>query len=370
MSRGSPYIEWSKGTGRIQFNLATSGVLPCPLERLDPRPEDLAISAPNSDGWSPLLEKLARRHRLDPSRIALAHGTAMANHLVCATLLQPGDHVLVEQPGFEPLRLVPSYLGAEVQGFPRLEEDRFAVDPDQIRKRLTPRTRLVILTNLHNPSGVATRWETLAELGALAERHGFHVLVDEVFYEFLGDRDRTAAHLSTQFVATRGLTKAYGLDGLRAAWIMGSRETIAAVLRTNNLFSMTTAHPTERLMARALDRADQIRRPVEEYLAKNRAILERFLEGRSELRWTPSTMAPIFWITPRGIVVDDLVELLQQRFDTTVAPGRFFGDPSRFRLGIGTTSKILSGGLQRLGEALEEMPATPFPPTGTVASPD
>ncbi len=89
MTNGSPSIEWAKGAARIRYSLATSGVRPCSKELLDPRPEDLEISGPNSDGWPPLLEKLAQRHGLEPRRVALAHGTSMANHLARRQELEP-----------------------------------------------------------------------------------------------------------------------------------------------------------------------------------------------------------------------------------------------------------------------------------------
>ena len=109
--------------------------------------------ADNEYGWGPLLERIAQRYGVEPRNVVLAHGTSMANHLACAALVEEGDHVLIERPVYDPLVAVPRYLGCEIGFFERREEDGYSLDVARVEAAITPRTRLVILSNLHNPTG-------------------------------------------------------------------------------------------------------------------------------------------------------------------------------------------------------------------------
>ena len=100
------------------------------------------------------MERIAAHYGVEPAGVATATGTSGANFLVCAALLQPGDDVVVEQPAYDPLLAVPRLLGANLVRFDRRFEDGFRLDLERIDAALTPRTRLVIVTNPHNPTGV------------------------------------------------------------------------------------------------------------------------------------------------------------------------------------------------------------------------
>lgn len=350
---GSRYLEWAKSRAGIRWNLSASGVRACPLELLDPMLEDLSPAGPNLFGWPPLLEALGARYDVDARRIVLATGASLANHLVCATLLQPGDEVLVESPTYEPLHAVPRYLHAGVRFFERAREDGYAVDPERVRAALTPRTRLVVLTNLHNPSGAPVGADALAALAALADAHDLHVLVDEVYLEWLHDDGHASAvHVSPRFVTTRSLTKAYGLDGVRVGWILAAPELAERIRRVQNLFYTTLAMPSERLASRALARATALLAPLKALTAHNRDIVDAFVGADPRLSWVRPPAGTVGFARLHGGDVDGLVERLETRYDATVAPGRFFGDPASFRIGFGMETAVLEEGLRRLAAAL------------------
>src|SRR5450756_142498 len=93
--RESEYLEWARAHGTVRYSLALSGVPPCDVSLLSPSVDDFTMVADNEYGWPPLLERIARRYGVDPENVVLAHGTSMANHLVCAALVEAGDHVAV-----------------------------------------------------------------------------------------------------------------------------------------------------------------------------------------------------------------------------------------------------------------------------------
>jgi aspartate/methionine/tyrosine aminotransferase len=351
--KGSEYIAWAKARHGVLYNLASSGVVAGTLAQLASCEEALEVNGPNQHGWPPLREAIAARYGVVPESVVLEHGASMANHLAMATLLERGDEVLVERPTYEPLHALPRWLGAEVRFFERPAAGGYALDPERVRRGLGPRTRLVVVSNLHNPTGALADPDALARVAALGEERGFHLLVDEVYLEWLHHAGHgTAARLSPRVVATRSLTKAYGLDGLRAGWILAEPALAARMRELQGLFSITIAHPSERLATLALRRAEALAAPLRALLATNRALVERFVAEHPSLSWTPPAAGTVAFLHHRGDV-DDLVRRLETRHETTVAPGRFFGDPSGFRVGFGMRTEVLREGLRRLGTEVD-----------------
>jgi len=152
--RHSDYMYWAKTQSRGRFNLATSGVGSFPLAEL-PRQPALEIN-----GDSTMATLFAASHRPQMRRRSGLRGgrggTSMANHLAMAALVEPGDEVLIEHPAYELLVSAALFLGARVRRFARTVENGFALDPAAIRGALTPKTKLVVVTNLHNPSSALT----------------------------------------------------------------------------------------------------------------------------------------------------------------------------------------------------------------------
>src|SRR5215471_9003925 len=213
------YIEWAKLHAGAKYNLAASGVKGVPLSELQVKLDELELSAAGNYGYPPLLERLASRYGVERRNVATAIGTSMANYLAMSAVLEPGDEVIIEQPAYDPMVEIGHYLGAVVKRIPRRPEHGWQVQIEEL-ENLVDKTRLIVLTNLHNPSGALLAEETLRAIGDVAKRVGARVLVDEVYLELLFDRPfRSAFHLGENFLVTSSLTKAYGLSGLRCGWI-------------------------------------------------------------------------------------------------------------------------------------------------------
>src|SRR5207253_9492419 len=115
--------------------------------------------------------------------VTVSGGTSLANHLAMAALIEHGDEVLIEQPTYDPLLAVARYLDAKIRRFPRPFEIEFKIDIDALEKQITPRTRLIVVTNLHNPSSALVDEATLRKVREVARDAGAHVLVDEAYLE-------------------------------------------------------------------------------------------------------------------------------------------------------------------------------------------
>jgi aspartate/methionine/tyrosine aminotransferase len=352
----SAYIEWAKLRSHARYSLAASDVAHFPMAELGARPQDLAINGPSGYGWEPLVERLAAKAGVAPENVVHAQGTSMANHLAMAALVESGDEVLVEEPGYEAILAAAQYLGAKVRRFPRKFDAGFQVDPREVERAITPRTRMIVITNLHNPSGVRTADATLRLVGEIAQSLGAHVLVDEVYREACFDTPwQTAFHLGSNFIATGSLTKAYGLSGLRCGWVLAAPALAERMWRLNDLFGVMAPHPAELLSVVALDHLPQIAARAKKILDTNRAILKSFLDSRTDLVTIWPEAGTVAFPQVAGGRADTLCQLLRDKYETAVVPGRFFDAAEHFRIGIGGDTAVLREGLGRIGAALDEL---------------
>src|ERR1051325_2181998 len=233
----SAYMNWAKTRSVAKFNLAMSGLGNLKLRELRVSLDDLEITD-GGYGYQPLMKAIAARYRVDPESIVTAAGTTFANHLAMAALIEPGDEILFEHPAYEPMLAAALYLGANVKRFARRFENGFRIVPEELAPLVSENTRVIVLTNLHNPSGVLIDEAEIKQLGEIARSVGARVLIDEVYMETLfADSPQTAFHLGTEFVVTSSLTKAFGLSGLRCGWICAEPELAKRMWLLNHLFA-------------------------------------------------------------------------------------------------------------------------------------
>lgn len=352
----SPYMEWAKTRSQARFNLASSGLRNYPLAKLPVRITDLELSGQSFYGYEPLQAALAAKCRVSPECVVAATGTSMANHLAMAAVLEPGDEVLIEEPTYEPLLAVAQYLGASVKRFARNSEDGFALDASAVERVLSARTRLIVLSNLHNPTSALASQDALRLLGQAARGVGARVLVDEVYLDTLFDgAPPSSFHLGDEFLTTNSLTKVYGLSGLRCGWILASKELAHRMWRLNDLFGVIPAHAAELLSCVALEHLSEIATWARAFLETNARLLNSFLASRDDLDWMPHEFGTVSFPRLKQGSADELCALLAAKYETSVVPGRFFERPQHFRIGIGGDTDALQEGLNRLGRALDEL---------------
>ena len=351
----SSYMNWAKTSSTAKFNLATSGIGNLKLSELRVSLDDLEITN-GGYGYQPLIDAIAKRYRVHTDSIVTAAGTTFANHLAAAALIKPGDEVLVEHPGYEPLLAAIQYLGAQVKRFSRRFENGFQILPDEIESLVTRNTRLVVITNLHNPSSVLIDTATMKQIGEIARRAGTRVLLDEVYMETLFEESPpTAFHLGNEFVITSSLTKAFGLSGLRCGWIFAEPELARRMWLLNDLFASTPVHAGERLSVVAMQQLKEIGGRSQQLLDRNRGILNEFLDTRKDLEVIRPEFGTVMFPRVREGTANGLCQLLREKYETSVVPGRFFEMPNHFRVGITSETDVLEEGLARLGKALDEI---------------
>jgi aspartate/methionine/tyrosine aminotransferase len=353
----STFMHWAKTRPKVKYDLALSGVLNLPLAELEVKLDDLDLHGDNAYGYRPLVDALASHRDIPPERVVtISGGGSMANHLAMAAVLDHGDEVLIEQPTYEPILAVAQYLGAKIERFPRPFENGFRVDVEQVAKQITPRTRLIALTNLHNPSSALVDDVALRQIGELARRVGAHVFVNEVYLEAMFEEaPRTSVHLGPEFIATGSLTKGYGLSGLRCGWILAEPRLAEQIRRLHDIFGVTGTHPAERLSVVALAKLPQIASRAKKILESNRASLNQFLDMRDDLEVVRTNSGTTSFPRLRDASVEKLCTLLHEKYETAVVPGRFFESPQHVRIGMCCEPEMFRAGVERLGKALDDL---------------
>jgi hypothetical protein len=347
-------MHWSKTQSRARFNLATSGVASFPLHELPIDLKELEINGDNSYGYAPLQEAIAVHHNVDPDCVVQSAGTSMANHLAMAAILEPGDEVLIEHPAYGPILDVAHYLESSVKRFQRTEENGWAIDPAEVRRCVTPKTRLIVLTNLHNPTSVLTPESVLPEISDVARSVGALVLVDEVYLDAVYENTpRTSFHLGPEFVVTSSLTKVYGVSGLRCGWILAQPDLAWKMRHLNDLYSATPVHPGELLSVAAFQHLDLLRERARRIVEADRKLLRDFLKQQSGLSAASTDWGTTSFPRLRNGNADGFLERLRTVFDTSAVPGRFFEMPDHLRIGMGVNTQMFAEGLKRIGCALD-----------------
>ena len=352
----SEYMHWAKTRIHARYNVGASGVANYPLSDLPVRIEDLEITGDSYYGYAPLQEAIAKHAGVPADRVFSALGTSQANHLAMAVLLRPGDEVLIEQPTYELIVSTALYLGAVVKRFPRPAGENFGVSPGDLIRRIGPSTRLVVLTNLHNPSSALLDDAALREIGRACAKAGARVLVDEVYLESAFDQNPgSAAFLGDDFIVTSSLTKVYGLSGLRCGWVLAEPSLVQAMWRLKDLFESIPPHVSERLSVTAFTHLDAVRARSRAMIAENRRVLRETLLRRPEVRCFDPGFGTVVFPELSGLSVERLAEHLMERHETLITPGRFFDMPGHFRIGLGGIPEMFREGMKRLCAGIDEL---------------
>ena len=360
LAREIPFFEYMRFAKEVQFrgpyNLTGSGAPSLPPGALPIPADKLPLTHKEAYGEPALIEAVARRYGVPAQEVCIAPGTSGGNFFLYGSLLSPGDEVVVEHPTYEVLWKLPSLFGAKAVRWKRTPESGFRADPDTLLPLLTPRTRAVVLTNPHNPSGAVIAPEDFARIAGATTERGIALIADEVYLDFIPG-SAPARRLGGLAVSTASLTKAYGLGGLRLGWALAPADLVETLNRFHDLASVQCPSPSQAFAIEAFARIDAQRAAVRARVQENFPVADRWVRESGFLSWTPSrgTLFGFPRIT-NGVRSSDLCDLLAAEFGTYVVPGRFFdGFEDHFRLGFGADGQVLEEGLKRITRAMEKL---------------
>jgi hypothetical protein len=350
------YMRWAKDheAHKLRYPLARSGmedVVEIPSAWLQ---DGLYLQPPLPYSSGDFGKRLAERYGISPDQVFVTAGTSLANYQVFATLLQPGDPVLVEQPCYEALLRLPSCFGASVLRLPRRRENSFQPDPEELRSILqAQRPRLVVITQLHNPSGVAITDDLGRQLAELCAEVEATLLVDEVYREFWRPAT-TSLHWGRNVVTTSSLTKAYGLSGLRLGWVFAEPTFIERLWDLMDLMQVLCPAPSLALGSRFLAAPEVLQDRV---TASQLRCLPALLEALREfpqlgLVQPDGGLVAFPWLRGANDSTAVVAALADQQI--SVVPGSFFEMPEHFRISCALASDDLQLALQAMRKGLAQ----------------
>ncbi len=350
------FMHWAKSTvGCFPYCLGASGIpSPDPAE-FAPAPS--AYSGPNYYGLQSLRAAVATAHGVAPERVLVSGGTSLANYTALTTLATPGARILVEDPTYPVLASIPDFHGATVEPFARRPEDGWLPDVDaiarQARGAVAP-VAAIVLTRLHNPSGVDVRPATMAAFAALADELDCLVLWDEVFLDFLPDA--TPAHqLSDRFLSTGSLTKVYGFGGLRVGWVIGPPDLLRPMKELSLYLEVDGALPAQETGREVLAQRERFRRRAIDVSARGRAVVDEWLATRTDVDWIPPAGGISGFLHLQNVPdTAAFAERLRADHGVNVAEGEYFDQPGWVRICWGRSESLVRGALERVGAALDE----------------
>jgi hypothetical protein len=348
VKKEKPGLEINFAFSNMEFLLENAEL---PFERAD-----ILLHGANADarvGSRDLIDTLSRREAVPPENIFLTMGSSHANFVLCAILLNRGDEVLIETPVYEPLYRVPEFLGAKVRFVARDPND-FSLAINSLEEALGPKTKMIILTDSHNPSGNQLGQEILQFLQE-ACRRGIHVLIDEVYARYYREESLFCDY--PEFMVTSSLSKFYGLGSLRAGWAFAPAVIVERALDFDDLITPEIPFPPLHLTNVLLNSPvfATLQSRIRERIKKNRKLVISFFNETPHVTaYIPRNGVLFFPELPKGTEPETFYSLLLQKYRMVVTPGKFFRMPNHFRFAAIWSEGVMKDGLRRLGLALAE----------------
>jgi len=349
----------------VGFSLSGSPKLGDYLDDLDP---DMSLDWNNRDfrGLPELREHVLAQAGLDglctAADVLITAGAAEANYLAIMQLLQPGDEIVIETPGWPQAEVLAKAIGATVVKVERQEVNNWRLPLDRVAAAVSAKTRMIFITNPNNPTGDLLRKDELAELVRIADRVGAWLLVDEVYagLEWDGPRAPSVAGMYARGITTGSVSKALGLQGLRSGWLIcPDAEMVmdAVILRENSSEIMNIMGEVIAEIALRPDRYAAAMQKARAEGAVNLAQMNTWVDGQEGLSWVAPRAGLIgLGRLPEGIDSDAFAKrLLAAPYRTFLLPGSAYDQPGHIRLGVGGGRGVnLAKGLDRVAMALRE----------------
>ncbi|MCW6535930.1 pyridoxal phosphate-dependent aminotransferase [Sphingomonas lycopersici] len=333
------------------------------IEAVEPGFSHYYVSA-FGDGNPFVREMLAERYSVGREQVLCTTGATGGLSLIYRAFVRPSDHVLIETPGFDLFGYLAEASGATVGHFHR-SGARFAIDVAEVEARLRPNTRLVVLSDLHNPSGMVVPQPVLRALAELAERRGFLLVVDEVYGDYASTEQRpgAAAALSPAVISLSSLTKIYGLGVLRCGWIVGAPRVIDTLRHLNGRIEFGISTLSHAIAAHVMANASLFEQHSRSYVERCRPRFQAWFEGMvaeglmgGDL---PDDGCICFPSLPGIADSRAFSEWLIARSGVIVAPGEYFGAPGHVRIGFCQEDDKLETGLRGLEDGLRSYAREP-----------
>jgi len=354
---------------RVRYNLSESGVHPLSVKELlelagvTPAPLlDVRLGYSQSNGTELLRNRIAALYPgAAPDQVLVTTGSAEANFVVCWRLIERGDKVAVMLPNYLQTWGLAQNFGAEVRGFELHPEERWEPVAKEVRRAIAPGTKLVVVTNPHNPTGHVLSDPMRQAIVSRAAEVGAWLLADEVYQGAERDGVTTPSFWGNyeRVIAVSGLSKAYGLPGLRIGWIVGPPGFGAEAWARHDYTTIGPSGASDYLATVTLEPRvrDKVLARTRAILRSNYPVLEEWLQRFGDtFSWHPPQAGAICLVKYRHAVPGpELVEKIRAEHDVLLVPGEHFGLPHHIRFGFGEELSYLRAALGETERGLKQV---------------
>ena len=334
---------------QVRYNLSESGVHPLSIQELlglagaSALPLlEVRLGYSQSNGTALLRGRIAALYQgVSPDQILVTTGSAEANFLVCWRLIEPGDRVAVMLPNYLQTWGLAQNFGAAVRGFTLHAEAQWEPFAEEVRSAIVPGTKLVVVTNPHNPTGHVLSPEMRKLIVDRAAEVGAWLLADEVYQGAERDGVTTPSFWggTERVIVVNGLSKAYGLPGLRIGWVVAPPGFAAEAWARRDYTTIGPAGASDHLAAVVLEPRvrEKLLERTRRILKSNYPVLEEWLKRFGDtFTWHAPQAGAICLVKYRqSVSALELVEKVRAEHSVLLVPGEHFGLPNHIRFGFG-----------------------------------
>lgn len=353
----------------VDYNLSESGVHPMSLGELfqmeNISPDFLLKSElgyGQSNGTIELRDQIAAYYPgATRDHILVTNGTSEANYISIWHLVDKDDEVVLMLPNYMQIWGIARGFGGVVRPFHLREENGWRPDPDELRKVVTSKTKVIAICNPNNPTGAILDESEMNQIAQIAAQSGAWLLCDEVYSGAERTRDRTPSFWDRydRVIVTNGLSKAFGLPGIRVGWIVAPPPLIATLWSYHDYTTIGPGYLSDRIARIALAPSvrEKIRARTRGILQANYPVLVDWIHAHSShfSFCEPQAGAIAYLRYSIGINSTVLVEKLLHEKSTLIVPGDHFGMDRYLRIGYGAPADYLQKGLDRIHSTLTEI---------------
>jgi aspartate/methionine/tyrosine aminotransferase len=352
----------------VDFDMSESGVRPLTLRELVEMGFDLEtfmdvpLGYSQSNGTIELRERIAVHYPgATVDHIEVTNGTSEANYLVALSQLRPGDTVAMEVPNYMQMPGVARSLGAQVTTFRLCRDTGWEPEWAEFERAVTEKTRLLYLSNPNNPTGAVLSDAAMRRIVDRCEQTGTWLLADEVYLGAEIDRPRTRSFwgMSDRVIVTSGLSKAYGIPGVRIGWMVAPPRVISESWSQHDYITIGPNKMSDRLVRVAVEPANRERcyARTREILRHNLPIAREWIAGFGDrLSWREPQAGAIALLAYAGETPSlEIAERVRSNQSTLIVPGSHVGLEGHLRIWLGGREEFLREGLRRIGEELRRL---------------
>jgi aspartate/methionine/tyrosine aminotransferase len=350
------------GYDTIEFNLAESSIRDRALGDYDLDLNKTVLAYTEHRGIVPLREAIMRESTLPIDDVLVTTGAAMALFLIATTLLEKDDHIIVIRPNYATNLETPRAIGCEMTIVDLDFDTNFSLNTEGVLNAINAKTKLISITNPHNPTGILFPLNTIKKLIKIAEKHNCYLLIDETYRElnFKSTLNPYAAELSKNVISVSSLSKAYGVPGIRTGWLITQDKTLMHnLLAAKEQIILGNSVLDEAVALHILNNKKSLLPLIHKQINVNYIIFKRWFNQQKYLEWVEPQAGVVCF--PRlkkefNLEFNSFKKALYEDYKTVVGFGHWFEQPSiYFRIGFGFPTEMeLKEGLLRFEKCLSE----------------